>query len=71
MDKIFENEIAAAFKLADKDGDGKVTIDELRGAFKATEITISEEELQALFKEVDTNKNGTIEWLEFLKYMST
>ncbi|KAG8649749.1 calmodulin-like protein 11 isoform X2 [Manihot esculenta] len=67
-EQIFE--FQEAFCLLDKDGDGRITFDELATAIKSLELNPTEEELQRMINEVDVNGNGTIEFGEFLNLMA-
>ncbi len=58
-----------AFKLFDKDGDGNITIIELKEVMKSLNIMPTDTELQDMVNEVDRDKNGTIEFEEFLIMM--
>ncbi|XWS58337.1 hypothetical protein CRYUN_Cryun08bG0025600 [Craigia yunnanensis] len=63
-------EFQEAFSLFDKDGDGCITIEELAIAIKSLDQDPTEEELQNMINEVDTDGNGTIEFGEFLNLMA-
>ncbi|KAF2298465.1 hypothetical protein GH714_023666 [Hevea brasiliensis] len=62
-------EFQEAFCLLDKDGDGRITFEELATAIKSLEENPTEE-LQSMINEVDVNGNGTIEFGEFLNLMA-
>ncbi|KAL3634483.1 Calmodulin-3 [Castilleja foliolosa] len=59
-----------AFSLFDKDGDGCITIEELGRVIRSLDQNPSEEELQDMINEVDSDGNGTIEFAEFLNLMA-
>ncbi|EOY11087.1 hypothetical protein QUC31_009676 [Theobroma cacao] len=63
-------EFQEAFFLFDKDGDGCITMEELAIAIKSLDENPTEEELQNMINEVDTDGNGTIEFGEFLNLMA-
>ncbi|WCJ43880.1 Calmodulin [Euphorbia peplus] len=63
-------EFQEAFCLLDKDGDGRITFEELGTAIKSLEQNPTEEELQWMINEVDIDANGTIEFGEFLNLMA-
>ncbi|XP_065854601.1 calmodulin-like protein 8 [Euphorbia lathyris] len=63
-------EFQEAFCLLDKDGDGRITLDELATAIKSIEQNPTEEELHFMINEVDINGNGTIEFGEFLNVIA-
>ncbi|KAI4350057.1 hypothetical protein L6164_010582 [Bauhinia variegata] len=64
-------EFQEAFCLFDKDGDGRITIEELGIAIRSLDENVTQEELQFMIHEVDTDGNGTIEFGEFLNLMAT
>ncbi|URE21501.1 hypothetical protein MUK42_10586 [Musa troglodytarum] len=73
MDLLTEEQISEfqeAFCLFDKDGDGCITLEELGTVIKSLGQNPSEEELQEMIREVDSDGNGTIEFAEFLNLMS-
>ena len=57
-----------AFKRIDKNGDGKLSLDELCGMYSET-MTAEEarKEAEKIMKQVDTDNNGYIDYTEFLK----
>ncbi|KAE8677037.1 Calmodulin [Hibiscus syriacus] len=69
MSEQLVSEFREAFCLFDKDGDGCITMEELAIAIKSLDQNPTEEELQNMIDEVDTNGNGTIELGEFLNLM--
>jgi Ca2+-binding EF-hand superfamily protein len=55
-----------AFAIFDSDGDGKISIDELKELLNmGTGSVLSDEEVEAIIAEVDVNGNGTLEFEEF------
>ncbi|XP_077987318.1 uncharacterized protein LOC144441926 [Glandiceps talaboti] len=63
-------EFKEAFALFDKDGDGHVTSKELGTVMKSLGHNPSQDELQEMIREVDTQGNGSIEFDEFLLLMA-
>ncbi|KAL7081155.1 hypothetical protein ACP275_14G021600 [Erythranthe tilingii] len=63
-------EFQEAFSLFDKDGDGCITIEELATVIRSLDQNPTEEELREMMNEVDSDRNGTIEFAEFLNLMS-
>eukprot|EP00794_Sanderia_malayensis_P016557 gene16557-18234_t len=53
--------------LCDLDHNGQLTSKEIGAAFKKLGHNLSEDELRKIIKEVDTNKNGTIDFDEFVE----
>ncbi|XP_050224568.1 calmodulin-like protein 8 [Mercurialis annua] len=64
------SEFQEAFCLLDKDGDGRITFDELATAIRSLDQNPTDEELQCMISEVDVDGNGTIEFGEFLNLMA-
>jgi len=58
-----------AFREYDSDQSGSIDAKELDVAFKRMGQGCSAEKLQQIIDEVDDNKNGTVEWPEFLAIM--
>jgi len=58
------------FNLLDKDRKGHITVNDLRGYFREHGEKIDERLLHELLNEVDLNKNGEIEIMEFLQLYS-
>ncbi|XP_066497762.1 calcium-binding protein 5b [Hoplias malabaricus] len=64
-------ELKEAFKEFDMDGDGSITIDELRHAMqKLLGETTNRKEIEAVVREADNNGDGTVDFEEFVKMMS-
>ncbi len=49
------------------DGWGIISIDGLRRACKMFDVKLSEDELQYMISEIDTNGNGTVDRMEFMR----
>merc|ERR1712072_10533 len=62
-------EMKKAFKLYDKDGKGKITIDDMKRVGKELGEALSEDELQAILDESDRDGNGTLTEDEFVRVM--
>eukprot|EP00004_Rigifila_ramosa_P011224 TRINITY_DN2381_c0_g1_i2.p2 TRINITY_DN2381_c0_g1~~TRINITY_DN2381_c0_g1_i2.p2 ORF type:complete len:155 (+),score=50.80 TRINITY_DN2381_c0_g1_i2:438-902(+) len=61
----------ASFSLFDSDLDGKVTWEELGKVLRALNRLPSERELKVLFRELDTQKAGKIDYATFSKFMAS
>ena len=73
MDNLTDEQISEfkeAFNLYDKDGDGTITILELGSIMRSLGHTTSDVELQDLIDEIDNDKNGSIDFSEFVMMMS-
>lgn len=60
--------LALAFRSLDRDGDGEITLEELRAAL-LDDKALSTQEIDALLHEADLDRSGTIDWNEFLTAM--
>ena len=56
------------FKLMDKNNDGVLTIDEIEKGIKhcKLEINMNKDSILQLFKDMDTDKNGLVNYTEFV-----
>jgi Ca2+-binding EF-hand superfamily protein len=59
-----------AFNAYDKDGNGSISVEELRGVVESLGHTVTDEELRAMIAEVDTDDSGTLDFAEFLALMA-
>ena len=66
-----EEEIKDAFRVFDKDGDGKITAAELTHIMKHLGEPLSQEEVDEMIAQADTNKDGIIDYGEFVHLMLT
>jgi len=64
-----EEEMREAFKVFDKDGQGFLSVAELRHIMSNLGEKLSKEELEELIKEADTNKDGLVNYAQFVKLM--
>ena len=56
-----------AFSKFDKNGDGKLTIDELKEGVKQIKgCQLTDEDLEKAMDVIDSNKNGYIDYTEFI-----
>ncbi|XP_033826740.1 calcium-binding protein 5b [Periophthalmus magnuspinnatus] len=64
-------ELKDAFKEFDIDGDGSITIDELKHAMmKLLGEHTNRKEIEAVVREADNNGDGTVDFEEFVRMMS-
>ncbi|KAG1967571.1 calcium-binding protein 5b [Pimephales promelas] len=64
-------ELKDAFKEFDMDGDGSITIEELKHAMlKLLGENTNKKEIEAVVREADNNGDGTVDFEEFVKMMS-
>jgi Ca2+-binding EF-hand superfamily protein len=64
-----ENELMDCFIDLDKDGDGKITVKELKYAFLTMGEHFEDEELQEIINQVDTTGQGAFSYKDFVKLM--
>lgn len=57
------------FRQFDKDGDGHIHSKELRAALRDLGQNPTDADLQTIFNEMDIDRNGTIEFPEFMKML--
>ena len=63
-------EFREAFQTFDKDGNGSITTKELGTVMRSLGQNLSESEIKEIIDEVDEDKNGTIDFQEFLSLMA-
>lgn len=63
-------EIREAFSVFDKDGSGKISGDELRQIMRSLGEELTEDEIQQMIREADTNGDGEIDYEEFVRMLS-
>lgn len=66
-----EAEVREAFKVFDKDGDGKITIEELKIALHNLGDDMTDEEVHDMVKEIDANGDGHVNYEEFAHMLSS
>ncbi|KAG0547651.1 hypothetical protein BDA96_01G098500 [Sorghum bicolor] len=59
-----------AFSLFDKNGDGCITMEELAAVTRSLGLDPSDQELNDMMSEVDTDGNGIIDFQEFLSLIA-
>lgn len=63
------DDVRAAFRVFDYDNDGSISKEELREAMVNFGQRCTEEEFSTMFAEADTNRNGRIDFDEFVNMM--
>ncbi|KAF8652894.1 hypothetical protein AX16_004082 [Volvariella volvacea WC 439] len=66
-----EDELKQAFKVFDKDGNGKISRQELKEVMLSLGEKLTEEEINEMIREADDDGNGEIEYNEFVKIMTS
>ncbi|WOL03140.1 calmodulin-2/4-like isoform X2 [Canna indica] len=64
-----EEELRAAFKVFDKDDDGYISADELMIVMANLGEQVTQDEVQEMIMEADTNGDGHVDFSEFSKIM--
>ncbi|HET8696555.1 MAG TPA: EF-hand domain-containing protein [Gammaproteobacteria bacterium] len=59
------DELRESFDYNDRDGDGRIQLDEFVGMLDELEAEMSEDEAQTGFKDIDSNDDGLIDFAEF------
>ena len=59
------DELRESFDYNDRDGDGRIQLDEFVVILDELEAEMSEEEAQTGFKDIDSNDDGLIDFAEF------
>lgn len=63
--KNSKEEMEAAFKVFDKNGDGFISAEELKTVMKTMGDTMDDDDLEMMMKEADINADGKIDLKEF------
>ena len=58
-----------AFRIFDKDGNGFITVAEMREAMKNLAEKFTDEEVDGLIAQADTDGDGQVNYEEFVKMM--
>lgn len=66
-----DRELREAFKVFDEDNSGSISRTEVRKIMKKLGQKLSDEELDAMMEEVDTDKDGQIDFNEFKSMMKS
>jgi len=68
-DDDIEQDLKAAFSVFDRDKNGFITRDELKSAMQLMGETLSDSDLDELLKATDLDKDGKINYEEFIKML--
>ncbi|KAJ8981985.1 hypothetical protein NQ317_013637 [Molorchus minor] len=64
-----QTELKGAFRLYDRDGNGFITIEVLREILRELDDNLTEDDLDNMVDEIDTDGSGTVDWEEFKAVM--
>ena len=59
------DEAMQAFKLFDKNNDGMISLEELKQAMATLSLETDPDKVEQLFKDLDKDGSGTIDYIEF------
>jgi calmodulin len=65
-----EDDFLDAFRVFDLNGDGRITDKELNYVLKELGIKMNKKDIEKMINELDKDKNGTIEYSEFVQMMT-
>ncbi len=66
-----ENHLKEAFSYFDKDDSGTISRDELKACLQDEEMQMSDDMINKMISEVDTNRDGQIDYNEYLQMMKS
>ena len=66
---LSKDKLEAAFRAFDKDGSGKIGIDELKDMLEKNDRLAEDSEWNEVIKEADMNGDGEIDFIEFKDLM--
>ena len=69
VDSDVEEELLEAFRVFDKEGNGKISASELKHIMTTLGEKLTEEEVEEMMTEADFNGDGQIHYNEFVKLM--
>ncbi|XP_063239231.1 troponin C, isoallergen Bla g 6.0101-like [Bacillus rossius redtenbacheri] len=68
--EAMQQELKEAFRLYDKEGNGYITTAVLREILKELDDKVSNEELDMMIEEIDSDGSGTVDFDEFMEVMT-
>lgn len=69
-DEAMQKELREAFRLYDKQGNGFIPTSCLREILKELDDALSDEELDIMIEEIDSDGSGTVDFDEFMEMMT-
>ena len=66
-----ENHLKLAFSYFDKDDSGTISREELKACLQDEEMTLDDEMINKMISDVDTNKDGQIDYHEYIEMMKS
>jgi len=68
--EAMQKELHDAFRLYDKEGNGYINVSDLREILRALDDALTEDELDEMIAEIDTDGSGTVDFDEFMEMMT-
>lgn len=68
--EAMQQELREAFRLYDREGNGYITTGVLREILRELDDKITEEELDMMIEEIDSDGSGTVDFDEFMEVMT-
>jgi Ca2+-binding EF-hand superfamily protein len=68
--EAMQEELREAFRMYDKEGNGYIKTTELREILRALDDKLTEDELDEMITEIDTDGSGTVDFDEFMEMMT-
>jgi len=68
--EAMQEELREAFRMYDKDGHGFIPTSSLREILRALDDKLTEDELDEMIAEIDTDGSGTVDFDEFMEMMT-
>jgi len=68
--EAMQEELREAFRLYDKEGNGYIKTTDLREILRALDDKLTEDELDEMIAEIDTDGSGTVDFDEFMEMMT-
>lgn len=60
--EAIQEELREAFRMYDKDGNGYINVSDLREILRALDDKLTEDELDEMIAEIDTDGSGTVDF---------
>jgi len=68
--EAMQEELREAFRMYDKEGNGYINVRDLREILRALDDKLTEDELDEMITEIDTDGSGTVDFEEFMEMMT-
>ncbi|CAH1956205.1 unnamed protein product [Acanthoscelides obtectus] len=69
-DEALQKELKEAFRLYDKEGNGYIPTSSLREILAALDDQLTNDQLNEMIAEIDTDSSGTVDFEEFMEMMT-